>query len=91
MADAAPEPNHALDGQSKVPEIISILTVCSVLTTLLVTLRVITRATLLRAFGADDWIIVVAQVRCHQRETRTELLLTRRARSWPLVPQWLSD
>jgi hypothetical protein len=61
-------PDHSLDGESKAGEIISILTVCSVITTALVTLRVITRAHILRAFGADDWIVCVAQVRMPRRE-----------------------
>ncbi|OAA61813.1 hypothetical protein SPI_04672 [Niveomyces insectorum RCEF 264] len=52
----------SLNQQSKVPEIISIVTVCCVVTTTLVTLRVVTRALIVRAFGADDWVLVVAQI-----------------------------
>lgn len=54
--------DHSLDGQTKVPEIISIVTVCCFLTSTLVILRVITRAWIVRAFGPDDWVLVVAQV-----------------------------
>ncbi|CAK7213596.1 hypothetical protein SBRCBS47491_001859 [Sporothrix bragantina] len=54
--------NHALDGQTKVPEIISIVTVCCSVTSFLVILRLITRAWIVRAFGPDDWVLMVAQV-----------------------------
>ncbi len=54
--------NHALDGQTKVVEIVSILSVCCTVTTFLVTLRFITRAWIVQAFGADDWVLLVAQV-----------------------------
>lgn len=54
--------DHSLDDQTKVPEIISIVTVCCTLTSTLVILRVVTRAWIVRAFGPDDWVLVVAQV-----------------------------
>jgi len=59
---SAPTPDHSRDGESKRIEIISILSVCCVVTTTLVALRVITRALIIRAFGIDDWVVVVAQV-----------------------------
>ncbi|KAL1893538.1 hypothetical protein Sste5346_006368 [Sporothrix stenoceras] len=54
--------DHSRDGETKVPEIISIVTVCCTLTSTLVILRVITRAWIVRAFGPDDWVLAVAQV-----------------------------
>lgn len=54
--------DHSLDDQTKVPEIISIVTVCCTLTSSLVILRAVTRAWIVRAFGPDDWVLVVAQV-----------------------------
>ncbi|KAK3936525.1 integral membrane protein [Diplogelasinospora grovesii] len=59
---ASTAPNHALDGESKKAEIISILSVCCFLSTALVILRVFTRSYVVRAFGPDDWTLVVAQV-----------------------------
>ncbi len=70
MASSDP-PDHSLDSQSKKTEIVSILPVCCVLTTTLVTLRVITRVYIVRAFGPDDWTVVVAQVRCCSWQWRT--------------------
>jgi hypothetical protein len=60
---AGPSPNPALDGESRVGEIIAILTVASILSTLVVALRVYSRAVILRSFGLDDAMIVPAQVR----------------------------
>lgn len=54
--------NHSLDGESKVPEILAIVTTCCFLTSLFVTLRIFTRSCIVRAFGADDWVLVVAQI-----------------------------
>ena len=61
---AVPPIDHTRDGESKKVEIITILSVCCAVTTTLVTLRVITRARIINAFGLDDWFIVIAQVRC---------------------------
>lgn len=69
---------QALDGQTKVPEIISIITVCCVLTSTLVLLRVVTRAWIVRAFGPDDWVLVVAQVLSVAAATAIGLGETRR-------------
>jgi hypothetical protein len=60
---AGPSPDPALDGQSRVGEIIAILSVASILSTLAVTLRCYSRAVILRSFGLDDAVIVPAQVR----------------------------
>jgi len=54
--------NHDLDGDTKIPEIIAILSVCCVLTTAIVILRLITRSTIVRIVGVDDWIILVSQI-----------------------------
>jgi len=59
---ASQGPNHALDSQSKEAEIVGILSACCFITTMLVILRVITRAVIIRSFGPDDWVVVVAQV-----------------------------
>lgn len=56
-------PNPALDGQSRVGEIVAILSVASVLSTLVVTLRCYCRLFILNSFGIDDAVIVPAQVR----------------------------
>ena len=62
MDSSQPPIDHALDGQSKVPEIIAVLIVCTVLSTGLVTLRSYSRAFISGGFGADDWALVAAQV-----------------------------
>lgn len=54
--------DHALDGQSRFGEIVAILAVGSVLSTAAVSLRVYTRVKMLRTFGLDDSVMVVAQV-----------------------------
>ncbi|KAL1840469.1 hypothetical protein VTJ49DRAFT_466 [Mycothermus thermophilus] len=59
---AGSSPDHARDGESRVTEIIVILSVASTLSTLAVLLRVYSRAILLRSFGADDFMIVPAQI-----------------------------
>ena len=64
MADtpAVPERDPSLSSQSRVKEIFAILSVFSALSTFVVALRVWTRARILRSFGVDDAVIVVAQV-----------------------------
>jgi len=57
-------PNPALDGESRVSEIIAILSVTTSLSTLIVALRCYTRAFILKSFGPDDAVIVPAQVCC---------------------------
>ncbi|KAK3994350.1 hypothetical protein QBC44DRAFT_43697 [Cladorrhinum sp. PSN332] len=59
---AGPSPNPALDGESRVGEIIAILSVASILSTLVVSLRCYSRAVILRSFGLDDALIVPAQI-----------------------------
>jgi len=59
---ATPDVNHALDGETKVPEIIAILSVCCALTSVIVTLRFITRKTIVGVIGADDWVILASQI-----------------------------
>lgn len=60
---AGPSPFPDLDGESRVGEIIAILSVAGILSTLAVTLRCYCRAVILRSFGLDDVLIVPAQVR----------------------------
>lgn len=64
MADtpAVPERDPSLSSQSRVKEIFALLSVFSALSTSVVALRVWTRARILRSFGVDDAVIVVAQV-----------------------------
>lgn len=50
------------NGESKTTLIVSILSVCAVISTSLVALRVYTRAAILKGFGPDDWVLIVAQV-----------------------------
>jgi hypothetical protein len=57
-------PNPALDGESRVTEIIAILSVTTTLSTLIVVLRCYTRAFILKSFGPDDMVMVPAQVCC---------------------------
>lgn len=59
---ATPNVDHALDGESRVAEIIAILSVGCVITSAVVALRVYTRTCLLRTFGADDAFMIAAQV-----------------------------
>ncbi|SPQ21469.1 304c17e9-557f-49a5-93ef-64b29e142d23 [Thermothielavioides terrestris] len=59
---AAQSPNPALDGESRVTEIVVILSVASVFSTLAVTLRCYSRGVILRSFGLDDAIMVPAQI-----------------------------
>ncbi|KAK4152013.1 hypothetical protein C8A00DRAFT_16638 [Chaetomidium leptoderma] len=58
---AGPSPYPALDGESRVGEIIAILSVASILSTLTVALRCYSRAVILRSFGLDDIMILPAQ------------------------------
>lgn len=60
-----PGRDPALDAESRVGEIIAILVVASVLSTLVVALRLYCRAFMLRSFGWDDGLILPAQV-CHR-------------------------
>jgi hypothetical protein len=59
---AGPSPYPDLDGESRVGEIIAILCVAAILSTLVVTLRCYCRLVILRSFGLDDAFIVPAQV-----------------------------
>jgi len=59
---ASTSPNPALDAQTKHPSILAVLVVGSVLSTTVVTLRLITRLAVIRTFGRDDFMIAVAQV-----------------------------
>lgn len=54
--------NHALDGQSQVTFIVSILSLATVISTAVVVLRIFTRARILRTFGLDDAVMGVAQL-----------------------------
>lgn len=54
--------DHSLDGQGRGKEIIAILSVFSALSSIVVALRIYTRASILRSFGIDDAIIIVALV-----------------------------
>ncbi|KAH7119417.1 hypothetical protein B0J13DRAFT_513402 [Dactylonectria estremocensis] len=65
-ADASPGDgtvvNHSLDGESRSAEICIILSIFCLLSTIAVVLRSYIRLVLLRAFGFDDRIMVVAQL-----------------------------
>ncbi|KAK8018957.1 hypothetical protein PG991_008147 [Apiospora marii] len=54
--------DHSLDGQGRGKEIIAILSVFSALSSIVVALRIYTRASILRSFGTDDAIIIVALI-----------------------------
>ncbi|KAJ4288282.1 hypothetical protein N0V88_007474 [Collariella sp. IMI 366227] len=58
----SPSPNPALDGQSRVGEIRAIVIVFGALSTLAVLLRCYCRAVVLRSFGADDAVMIPAQL-----------------------------
>ncbi|KAL2191501.1 hypothetical protein L209DRAFT_768945 [Thermothelomyces heterothallicus CBS 203.75] len=60
MAGSSPHPE--LDDEARVVEIIAILSVTSILSTLVVALRCYSRAVILRSFGLDDAIMVPAQI-----------------------------
>lgn len=55
-------PNPALDAQTKFPSVLAVLTVGSVLSSTVVTLRLFTRLAIIRTLGLDDFMIAVAQV-----------------------------
>ncbi|KAL2020590.1 hypothetical protein VTK56DRAFT_8178 [Thermocarpiscus australiensis] len=57
-----PGRDPALDNESRTTEIIAILTVASILSTLVVALRTYCRGFLLRSFGWDDGVMLPAQV-----------------------------
>ncbi|KAK1961832.1 hypothetical protein LY78DRAFT_587835 [Colletotrichum sublineola] len=54
--------DHSRDGETRFAEILAILVVGAVLSTLAVALRAFTRLKMLRTFGLDDVIMVVAQI-----------------------------
>ncbi len=58
--------DHSLDGQSRYTEIVAILVVGSVLSTLAVVARAFTRLFILHTFGLDDALMVITQVQTHQ-------------------------
>ncbi|KAK4122086.1 hypothetical protein N657DRAFT_681907 [Parathielavia appendiculata] len=58
----ASTPNPALNGESRVGEIIAIISAACVLSTLVVALRCYSRAVILRSFGLDDAVMVPAQI-----------------------------
>lgn len=59
---AGPSPNPALDNESRVTEVVVILSVACTLSTLVVLLRCYSRAFVLRSFGPDDIMIIPAQI-----------------------------
>lgn len=59
---SGPARDPALDAESRVGEIFAILSVASILSTLVVVLRIYCRAFMLRSFGWDDGLILPAQV-----------------------------
>ncbi|KAL2165648.1 hypothetical protein VTG60DRAFT_4081 [Thermothelomyces hinnuleus] len=60
MAGSSPHPER--DDEARIVEIIAILSVTSILSTLVVALRCYSRAVILRSFGFDDAIMVAAQI-----------------------------
>lgn len=54
--------DHSLDGESRFGEIVAILIVGSVLSSVAVGLRAFTRLCMLRTFGMDDMVMIAAQV-----------------------------
>ena len=60
---SSPVPSPVLDAQTRFPSILAILVVGCVLSTTVVTLRLITRLVIIHTFGLDDFLIGVAQVR----------------------------
>ncbi|KAJ0137717.1 hypothetical protein CTA2_2010 [Colletotrichum tanaceti] len=54
--------DHSRDGESRFAEILAVLVVGTVLSTAAVALRAFTRLRMLRTFGLDDAVMVVAQV-----------------------------
>ncbi|KAK8045613.1 hypothetical protein PG993_005637 [Apiospora rasikravindrae] len=59
----APEDiDHSLDHEGRIKEIITILSVFSAVSTLVVALRIYTRAIILRSFGTDDAVIIGALI-----------------------------
>lgn len=55
--------DHSLDSQSRYGQIVTILSVFSVLSTTAVSLRIFARWRMLHTFGLDDAFIILAQVR----------------------------
>lgn len=56
------EPDHSLDGESRVDVVVGILAAGCIITTAVVSLRIYTRTILLRTFGAEDAFMIAAQV-----------------------------
>jgi hypothetical protein len=54
--------NQEIDSQSKVAEIIAVVTFMAILSYIVVALRMFTRLKILNACGLDDWLMVAAQV-----------------------------
>lgn len=54
--------DHALDGQSQVTFIVSVLSLATVISTAVVALRIFTRSCILRTFGPDDAVMGIAQL-----------------------------
>jgi hypothetical protein len=54
--------NQEIDSQSKVAEIIAVVTFMAILSSIVVALRMFTRLKILNACGLDDWLMVAAQV-----------------------------
>jgi hypothetical protein len=52
----------AKSGETRFPDILAILLVGSILSTIVVVLRLITRFAIIRTAGSDDYMIAVAQV-----------------------------
>ena len=59
---ATPTSDPAIDAETKMPEILGFLISGTILSTVAVVLRIITRAGILKRFGADDWTMVFTQV-----------------------------
>ncbi|KAK4159614.1 hypothetical protein QBC43DRAFT_272187 [Cladorrhinum sp. PSN259] len=59
---AGTSPNPALDGESRAATVIAILSVVTILSTLVVSLRCYCRAVILGNFGLDDALIIPAQI-----------------------------
>ncbi|KAM5376381.1 hypothetical protein ACJZ2D_005435 [Fusarium nematophilum] len=60
MADSTP--NHALDHESRVSSVIALSAATSAISTIVVVLRVYSRAVIGRCFGMDDWFILAAGI-----------------------------
>lgn len=54
--------SQGIDSQSRAREIIAIVSFMTILSSMIVALRLFTRLKILKACGLDDWLIVAAQV-----------------------------